>query len=109
LFNFGIKDVFNEQDIIQRFITDSSKGHGKIDASGGRGYGGGAGGRIALHVRSSLYRGALIAVGGAGSQDHGGTGTVYIEDERSIEVAGNVTKYHYTTLILNNLVRRFFP
>jgi len=85
-------------------LLDSSKGHGKIDASGGRGYGGGAGGRIALHVRNSVYRGALIAAGGAGSHDHGGTGTVYIEDERSIEVAGNVTKYHYTTLILNNLV-----
>ncbi|XP_078491223.1 uncharacterized protein LOC144747212 isoform X2 [Ciona intestinalis] len=80
-------------------ITGTSKGHGKMDVTGGKGSGGGAGGRIALHASvDNVFRGALVAIAGTGSQDTGGTGTVYIEAVRG---SGNST-YHYSTLILDN-------
>lgn len=56
-----------------------------ISSSGGRGHltsGGGAGGRIAIHITEiDEYRGALTALGAGGTStgQHGGTGTVYVE------------------------------
>ncbi len=61
------------------------QGHGVISALGGRGdytSGGGAGGRIAVHItEADEYRGALTALGAAGTNngDRGGTGTAYAE------------------------------
>ncbi|XP_072025321.1 uncharacterized protein [Amphiura filiformis] len=65
--------------------TGHFRGHGVISASGGHGdhtSGGGAGGRIAVHItEADEYRGALTALGAAGTSnsDRGGTGTAYAE------------------------------
>ena len=65
------------------------RGHGTISASGGRGdysSGGGAGGRIAVHIMDGdEYRGALTALGAGGTNngDVGGTGTVYVEQYKN--------------------------
>lgn len=69
--------------------TGYLRGHGSISARGGVGNtaspatgGSGSGGRIAVHVTiKDEYRGGFYALGGVspGSQ-HGGSGTVYIEE-----------------------------
>lgn len=69
--------------------TGYLRGHGSISARGGVGNtaspatgGSGSGGRIAVHVTiKDEYRGGFYALGGVspGAQ-HGGSGTVYIEE-----------------------------
>lgn len=65
------------------------RGHGSISARGGVGStygalkgGSGSGGRIAVHVSiKDEYRGGFYALGGYGpGSQHGGSGTVYIEE-----------------------------
>lgn len=86
-------------------ITETFRGHGKIDVTGGKGFGGGAGGRIAIHALSTGYHGQLLALGGIGSNDIGGTGTVYIESIRNPSYVNGTSDYVYTTLILDNQVK----
>ena len=68
------------------FLSGHLRGHGTASALGGQGHktsGGGAGGRIAVHISYlDEYRGALEAIGAGGtsSGDWGGTGTVYVEE-----------------------------
>lgn len=75
--------------------TNHFKGHGTISARGGQGNtyasalgGSGAGGRIAVHMRKEdEYRGTYSALGGLGSASrHGGSGTVYVEETKGINI-----------------------
>lgn len=84
-------------------ITGYLRGHGSVLARGATSHshksshgGSGSGGRIAAHIRiKDEYRGALIALGGSGpGEQHGGSGTVYVEEVRS-------SKY-YRRLYINN-------
>lgn len=71
--------------------TGYLRGHGSVLATGAasnihrsaRG-GSGSGGRIAVHIQiKDEYRGGFYALGGVGSgNQHGGSGTVYIEEAR---------------------------
>lgn len=76
--------------------TGHFRGHGVMTSSGGQGSGGGAGGRIAVHINDKdEFRGDLLSLGGQGtSGSFGGTGTVYVE-----EIKNGTT---YTRLYLNN-------
>ena len=83
--------------------TGYLRGHGLVSARGGTGNtygnavgGSGSGGRIAAHVLvKDEYRGGLEALGGPvpGTQ-HGGSGTVYIEEVRTDKL--------YTRLYIDN-------
>lgn len=61
-----------------------------MSSLGGHGhssYGGGSGGRIAIHTDNNEYRGTLRAYGqgGSSSGDKGGPGTVFVEDSLGLE------------------------
>ena len=80
------------------FTAGDLRGHGSVQASGGRSKatkgGGGAGGRIALYSNyDNQYRGHLVAIGESGPTggDRGGPGTVFIEDA-TVTPAGKVWK-----------------
>ena len=53
-------------------------GGGAIQANGGNGVAGGAGGRLALYYTASTFTGSSTAFGGAGAA-YGGAGTVYLK------------------------------
>jgi len=83
--------------------TGYLRGHGSVLARGATSnshkssYGGsGSGGRIAAYIRiKDEYRGAFLALGGLGSgEQHGGSGTVYVEEMRDGK--------HYRRLYIDN-------
>lgn len=65
-------------------VADIFEGYGTVSANGGAGFGGGSGGRIAVHTKTANhFSGQLTAKGGEGKGPylaHGGPGSVYIEE-----------------------------